>query len=205
MRPALCEDALRLGRILAGLAPNEPEVHGLVALMEIQASRVARASRLRRAGPAAGPGPRALGSAADPARPGGAARAETLADRGPYALQAAIAACHARARTAEDTDWARIAALYDELARSALAGRGAESRGGGVDGRRSRGRPDAGRRARRRAGAGAYACCPACAPICCPSWAASQRRAPSSSARRGWTRNTRLRDRLLARAAALAS
>ncbi len=118
MRPALCEDALRLGRILAQLAPEEPEVHGLVALMEIQASR----SRAR-VGPAGEPillldqnrarwdqllirrGLAAL------------ARAESLGGTGgPYALQAAIAACHARARTADQTDWPRIAVLYYALA-----------------------------------------------------------------------------------------
>jgi RNA polymerase sigma-70 factor (ECF subfamily) len=118
MRPALCEDALRLGRILAGLVPQEAEVHGLVALMEIQASRSPA-----RTGPSGEPillldqnrarwdhlligrGLAAL------------ARAEALApDRGPYTLQAAIAACHARARTAEETDWARIAELYGALA-----------------------------------------------------------------------------------------
>jgi RNA polymerase sigma-70 factor, ECF subfamily len=117
LRPALCEDALRLGRILAGLAPREPEVHGLVALMEIQASRL-RA----RVGPGGEPillleqnrsrwdriliqrGLDAL------------ARAEALDGAfGPYALQAAIAACHARARTAEETDWVRIAQLYAVL------------------------------------------------------------------------------------------
>jgi RNA polymerase sigma factor (sigma-70 family) len=130
MRPALCEDALRLGRILAELAPNEPEVHGLVALMEIQASR----SRAR------------VGPSGEPIllldqnrarwdrlliRRGLAAleRAQKVSDEvssalgvgdrgapGPYALQAAIAACHARALTAEETDWARIAELYDALA-----------------------------------------------------------------------------------------
>jgi RNA polymerase sigma-70 factor (ECF subfamily) len=118
MRPALCEDALRLGRILAELAPGEAEVHGLVALMEIQASRL-RA----RSGPKGEPillldqdrgkwdqllirrGLTAL------------ARAEQLGGtRGPYALQAAIVACHARARTAAETDWERIVALYDALA-----------------------------------------------------------------------------------------
>ncbi len=117
MRPALCEDALRLGRILAELVPLEPEVHGLVALMEVQASR----SGAR------------LGPAGEPIllldqnrarwdqvliRRGLAAleRAESLGGaRGPYALQAAIAACHARARTAAETDWARIAALYQAL------------------------------------------------------------------------------------------
>jgi RNA polymerase sigma factor (sigma-70 family) len=118
MRPALCEDALRLGRILAELAPDEPEVHGLVALMEIQASR-ARA----RIGPSGEPillfdqnrahwdqllirrGLTALD------------RAEQLGGAlGPYALQAAIAACHVRARTPEQTDWKRIVALYETLA-----------------------------------------------------------------------------------------
>ena len=118
MRPSLCEEALRLGRILQGLAPDEPEVHGLVALMEIQASRTGA-----RVGPTGEPillldqnrarwdqilirrGLTAL------------ARAEALGGaHGPYALQAAIAACHARARTADETDWARIAALYAELA-----------------------------------------------------------------------------------------
>ena len=118
LRPALCEDALRLGRILAELAPDDSEVHGLVALMEIQASR----SRAR-VGPSGEPvllldqdrtrwdhllirrGLTALG------------RAESLGGAyGPYALQAAIAACHARARTAADTDWQRIVALYGALA-----------------------------------------------------------------------------------------
>jgi RNA polymerase sigma factor (sigma-70 family) len=118
MRPGLCEDALRLGRILAGLAPLEPEVHGLVALMEIQASRLNA-----RAGPSGEP---ILLLEQNRARwdqlligRGLAAleRAEALGGaRGPYALQAAIAACHARARTAAETDWAGIAALYDALA-----------------------------------------------------------------------------------------
>jgi len=118
VRPALCEDALRLGRILAELAPDEPEVHALVALMEIQASRLGA-----RTGPSGEPillldqdrgrwdhllvrrGLTAL------------ERAEALGGAlGPYALQAAIAACHARARTGDETDWARIAALYDALA-----------------------------------------------------------------------------------------
>jgi RNA polymerase sigma factor (sigma-70 family) len=120
MRPALCEDALRLGRILAGLAPNEPEVHGLVALMEIQASR-ARA----RTGPSGEP---ILLLDQDRARwdqllihRGLAAlkRAEELdGASGPYTLQAAIAACHARARAAEETDWQRIASLYDVLSKN---------------------------------------------------------------------------------------
>ena len=118
IRPALLEEALRLGRILAGMVPGEPEVHGLVALMEIQASR----SRAR-IGPAGEP---VLLLDQDRARwdqllirRGLAAleRAEQLGGAlGPYTLQAAIAACHARARRAEDTDWDRIVALYDALA-----------------------------------------------------------------------------------------
>jgi RNA polymerase sigma factor (sigma-70 family) len=118
MRPALCEEALRLGRVLAGLAPREPEVHGLVALMELQASRI-RA----RTGPSGAPvllldqdrrlwdrllirrGLEAL------------QRAQALGGAlGPYTLQASIAACHARAPSAQDTDWERIAALYQVLA-----------------------------------------------------------------------------------------
>lgn len=119
MRPALLDEALRLGRMLAGLAPLEPEAHGLIALMELQASR-ARA-RVDAAGRPV------LLLEQDRARwdallirrgLAALARAEQLAGRlGPYALQAAIAACHAQARTAQDTDWARIAALYGELAR----------------------------------------------------------------------------------------
>ena len=118
MRPALCDEALRLGRILAELAPLEPEVHGLVALMEIQASR-ARA----RVGPGGAP---VLLLEQNRARwdqllirrgLAALARAESVrtGSRGPYELQAAIAACHARAREASDTDWAAIVALYDEL------------------------------------------------------------------------------------------
>ena len=118
MRPALCEDALRLGRILAGLVPKVAEVHGLLALMEIQASRIHA-----RTGPKGEP---ILLLDQDRTRwdhmlirHGLAAlqRAEELGGGlGPYALQAAIAACHARARTAAETDWERIAALYDALA-----------------------------------------------------------------------------------------
>jgi RNA polymerase sigma factor (sigma-70 family) len=117
MRPELCEEALRLGRILAELVPSEPEAHGLVGLMEIQASRM-RA----RVGPR---GESIVLLEQDRARwdfllisRGLAAldRAERLGGAlGPYALQAAIAACHARARVASDTDWPRIAALYDAL------------------------------------------------------------------------------------------
>jgi RNA polymerase sigma-70 factor (ECF subfamily) len=118
IRPQLCEEALRLGRILSGLTPNEPEVHGLVALMEIQASRLKA-----RIGPSGEP---VLLLDQNRARwdhilirRGLAAldRAEELGPvRGPYTLQAAIAACHARARTADETDWPRIAALYQALA-----------------------------------------------------------------------------------------
>jgi RNA polymerase sigma factor (sigma-70 family) len=118
MRPALCEEAVRLGRILAELAPAEPEVHGLVALMEIQSSRSAA-----RTGPDGTP---VLLLDQDRSRwdhllvrRGLAAleRAEALRrPPGPYVLQAGIAACHARARTAEQTDWARIAGLYESLA-----------------------------------------------------------------------------------------
>ncbi len=118
MRPALCEDALRLGRLLAGLMPGEAEVHGLVALMEIQASRSAA-----RTGPSGEP---VLLPEQDRSRWdlllirrgfAALARAEaTGAVPGPYALQAAVAACHARARTTEETDWPRIAELYDALA-----------------------------------------------------------------------------------------
>jgi RNA polymerase sigma factor (sigma-70 family) len=118
MRAGLCEDALRLGRILAGLAPKEPEVHGLVALMEIQASR----SRAR-----VGPAGRMVllldqdRGRWDPLHISRGLAALTRAEKlggalGPYGLQAAIAACHARARNAAETDWARIAALYDALA-----------------------------------------------------------------------------------------
>ena len=118
VRPALCEEALRLGRILAELAPQEPEVHGLVALMEIQASRLGA-----RIGPSGEP---VLLLDQNRARwdqllirRGLAAlvRAERLTEeRGPYVLQAAIAACHARAHTGDQTDWVRIAEIYSELA-----------------------------------------------------------------------------------------
>jgi len=117
----LCEEALRLGRILAELAPTEPEVHGVVALMEIQASRLGA-----RVGPSGEP---VLLLDQDRARwdrllirRGLAAleRAERLGGAlGPYALQAAIAACHARAVTAAETDWPRMVALYDAIAQLA--------------------------------------------------------------------------------------
>ena len=115
LRPALCEDAMRLGRVLAGLVPHEPEVHGLVALMELQASR----SRAR-VGPGGAP---VLLLEQDRSKwdqlliNRGLKELELVGSQpGPYALQAAIAACHARARRAEDTDWESIAYLYDTLA-----------------------------------------------------------------------------------------
>jgi predicted RNA polymerase sigma factor len=119
MRPQLCEDAMRLGRVLAGLAPGEAEVHGLVALMELQASRIrARISRT---------GEPILLLDQDRGRwdqllihrgLASLARAERLdGARGPYVLQASIAACHARAHVAADTDWTAIVSLYGELAR----------------------------------------------------------------------------------------
>jgi RNA polymerase sigma-70 factor (ECF subfamily) len=123
MRPALCEDALRFGRILAELAPREAEVHGLVALMEIQASRAAarvtstgepilllEQNRARWDQLLIGRGLAALHRSEQ-------VRGPDAASPGPYALQAAIAACHARARAAEETDWTQIAALYAQLAR----------------------------------------------------------------------------------------
>jgi predicted RNA polymerase sigma factor len=114
VRPQLCEDALRLGRVLAELAPNEPEVHGLVALMELNASRMPARTDAH--------GEPVLLLEQNRARwdqllvRRGLAALERTGD-GPYAIQARIAACHARARTAAETDWARIAALYAELAR----------------------------------------------------------------------------------------
>jgi RNA polymerase sigma factor (sigma-70 family) len=116
-RPPLCAEALRLGRILAGLMPREPEVHGLLALMELQASRLAA-----RVGPdgRAIPLPEQNRARWDPLLVGrglaGLARAEALGGaQGRYALEAALAACHARAKRPEDTDWPRIAGLYDRL------------------------------------------------------------------------------------------
>lgn len=124
MRPALCEEAMRLGRVLAGLAPDQAEVHGLVALMEIQASRMAA-----RTGPSGEPvllldqnrarwdqllirrGLKALDRAES--------MAATNGSPGPFLVQAAIAACHAQARVADDTDWVQIASLYDVLSRIA--------------------------------------------------------------------------------------
>ncbi len=189
LRPALCEDALRLGRILAGLAPQEPEVHGLVALMEIQASR--HAARL---GPAGEP---ILLLDQDRSRwdqlairRGLAAleRAEQLNAKmnggpGPYTLQAAIAACHARARIGEETDWQRIAALYATLAAApAVAHRRAQPRRRTRHGLRPRrlvlswstDSPPSPR-------SPTTIACPACAASCSSASAGSTKLAPSSS------------------------
>jgi RNA polymerase sigma factor (sigma-70 family) len=118
MRPALCEEALRLGRILAGLLPEEPEVHGLVALMEIQASRIRARTDAAGAPVLLADQDRRLWDRLLIRRGLEAlARADALGGAlGPYTLQAEIAACHARALTPDDTDWERIAALYRVLA-----------------------------------------------------------------------------------------
>ncbi len=121
MRPALCQEALRLGHVLAGLVPHEPEVHGLVALMEIQASRIPARTDASGQPVLLLEQDRSLWDRAMIARGLKAlAQTETLdGARGAYALQAALAACHARAATAQDTDWAQIVALYDALAQVA--------------------------------------------------------------------------------------
>jgi RNA polymerase sigma factor (sigma-70 family) len=188
MRVELCDEALRLGRVLAGLMPREPEVHGLVALMEIQASR-ARA----RVGPdgdavllldqdrsrwdwmLVGRGLRALERAEGLSRGG----------LGPYTLQAAIAACHARARVPEDTDWMRMVALYDGLA--ALTGSPVVELNRAVAVGMALG-PDAGLELVDALMAGVRCrdttCCRRCAAICCRRWVGSRRPERSSRARR---------------------
>ena len=184
IRPELIEEALRLGRILAELLPGEPEVHGLVALMELQASR----SRARI-------GPRGEAIPLDEqdrsswdwvliAR-GKAALSRALGSGtvGPYGLQAAIAGCHADARTPAETDWERIAALYDglaqltrspvvELNRAVAVGDGLRARGRAADRRRPRPRS---RRCR------AITCCRRCGATCSRGSGAVARRARSSS------------------------
>ena len=187
MRPALMQDALRLGRMLAELAREDSEVHGLVALMELQASRAAaridaqgrpvllsdqdrtRWDRLLiRRGLAALERARALAVAA-------------RQPLGPYALQAAIAACHARAASADDTDWPRIVALYDALAQvAAVTGGATEPRGGGEHGVRAGG--GAGDRrcpAARRRTARLPVAAQRARPTCWPSSAATTRPAPN--------------------------
>ena len=196
MRPALCEEALRLGRILAGLAPREPEVHGLVALMELQASRLHGADRPgRRADPAAGPGPRAAGTGCSSA----AASPRSHGPRpwavraGPYALQAAIAACHARAApgrghrlgpgSPRSTACSRRVAASPvvELNRAVAVGMAYGPAAGLalVD--------DA--RGASRALAAATTCCPACAATCSPSWAGTTRLAREFERAASLTRN----------------
>ena len=189
MRPALCEDALRLGRVLAELMPGEPEVHGLVALMEIQASRLRGAGGPGgRAGAAAGPEPRALGPAADPPRAGGARR-------GPSSSAARSARTRCRPRsppatrvraTAEETDWARIAALYDALAQltpsPVVELNRAVARGDGVRSRRPGWRWWTAWPASRHYVPITF--CPTCAASCWHDWVAMRRREPSSSAPR---------------------
>ena len=188
IRPALCDEALRLGRILARLAPGEPEVHGLVALMELQASRLNA-----RVGPDGAPVllpdqdrrrwdrlliRRGLAALATAEALGGAG--------GMYVLQAAIAACHARAAEPAATDWGRIAALYGELAPAdRLAGGRAEPGGGGGHGRRAGGGAGAGR------GPGGPGCAAALPPAprrarrpVGPARPWCARPAPSSSGRR---------------------
>ena len=186
LRPGLCDEALRLGRMLAELAPAEPEVHGLVALMEIQASRSAA-----RVGPDGEP---VLLLEQDRRRwdqllirRGLAAleRAERLGGAlGPYALQAAIAACHARARTAEETDWERMAALYDALAQVAPSPIVELNRGVAVGMAFG---PAAGLEvvdglARRPVAEGISPACRPCAATCSLGWVVIRRPLPSSVA-----------------------
>ena len=185
MRPALCEEALRIGRILAGLAPGEAEVHGLVALMEIQASRL-RA----RVGPGGAPvllpdQNRALWDRLLIGR-GLAAleRVHALGVPGPYGVQAEIAACHARARVAQDTDWDRIATLYEVLARMVPSPVVELNRAVAVS--MARGPPRALRwssRSLRSLRSPPTTCCRVSAPTCSRSSGAMTRRAWNSSAR----------------------
>src|SRR6476659_10076672 len=177
LRPELCAEAMRLGRVLAGLMPDEPEVHGLVALMELQASR----TRAR----TAADGTPVLLLDQDRGRwdqllvrrgLAGLERAEALSSGspGPYTLQAAIAACHARARTAEETDWDRIAALYAVLVAVQPSPVVELNRAVAVS--MAHGRPPA--------RWGATTCCPRSARTCSCDWAGRPRPGPSSSAPR---------------------
>ena len=190
VRPELCGEALRLGRVLAALMPDEPEVHGLVALMEFQSSRL-RA----RIGPTGAPvllldqdrrtwdrlhigrGEAAL------------ARADELADtRGPYTLQAAIAACHARSFRPEETDWDELVALYtDARPRHTLADRRAQPRRRGLLGLGSgRGPGRWWTSSSPPARSSATTSSTACGATCSTGWAATTRRRPSSSAAADW-------------------
>lgn len=166
IRADLANEALRLGRVLAGLLPREPEVHGLVALMELQASRFAA-----RLGPDGSPilladQDRTRWDRAQIARGRAALRRAAATGRGlgPYGLQAAIAECHAVAPSVAETDWSTIVLLYEALGRVApQSGGGAQPRGRGVDGRRSRGGAADRRPARRRQGAAGLAPAAECA------------------------------------------
>ena len=190
MRPQLCEEALRLGRILAELAPDEPEVHGLVALMEIQASRLKARDRSHgRADPAARPEPRALGPAAHPPRPCRPRAGRGAGEEGRRCARPLCAAGRHRrlscpcANGGGNRLGAHRRAVRGAWRDHAIARRGAQSRGGARHAVRSGGGAGGCRRADRRAGARRpITCCRACAATCCTSSAASTRPAPSSSA-----------------------
>jgi len=208
MRPALVEDALRLARVLIGLAPNEPEVFGLLALLELSASRAA--TRTDAAGDPVLLLDQDRGRWDQLAIQRGLAalaRAEALAAStpGPYQLQAAIAACHARARVAADTDWSRIAALYGELVARVPSPVVALNRAVAVSMAEG---PAAGLALIDALGSepalASYALLPSArADLLAKLGRAVEARAEFARAA-ALTRNTRLRDRLLARAAALA-
>ena len=185
MRPALCNEALRLGRVLAELMPAEPEVHGLVALMEIQASRLpARLSPNGLPIPLAEQNRGRWDQLLIRRGFGALLRAERLSGPpGPYVLQAAIAACHAQAHTAAETDWRRIATLYQalttlqpspvvELNRAVAVAMASGPEHGLANRRPPR---------QNRAGS-TTTTCPASAPTCSPAWAATPRPPPNSAA-----------------------
>ncbi|MEJ7733850.1 MAG: sigma-70 family RNA polymerase sigma factor [Polyangiaceae bacterium] len=186
MRPRLCDEALRLVRLLAEIAPGEPEVHGLLALMELNASRAAAHRRQRRTGAAARSGPRPLGRRRHRARPGGAGARRALGGgAGPYALQAAVIACHARARAAP-TPTGRGSPRCTRRWRGARHRRWWRSTGRWrCPWPRARlpGWPSSMRSGKSRRWP-VTTCCRACAATCSSSSAASTRRAPSSRARR---------------------
>ncbi len=207
MRPALCEDALRLGRVLAELAPEESDVHGLVALMELNASRsAARDGAVGRTGapPGSEPGPVGSGARSIAGSPRSHGRRRSAESRRPYALQAAIAACHGRARTPDETDWPRIAALYGELAElDAVFRHRAESRRRCLDGGGACRGPRDGRRVERRAARSkAITSCRAHAPSFSPGSDGWSEAAAEFERAASLTRNERERARLLDRAAA---
>ena len=201
MRPELCADAVRLARMLSELVPDEPEVHGLAALMEIQASRLPPAPARRRRRPAARPGPDPLGPAADQSGAGRAGPAEELGGAaGPYALQARIAACHARPsapRTPTGCGSPRCTALLAEVMPSPVV---ELNRAVAVSMATARGPGWTWSTRWPRARAAATTCCPAFAATCWRSWAGSARRAPSSSGRPRSPRNERERELAAGRA-----